>query len=108
MKRSIVVILAAALFSASVPAMAMDHGEMAMGQGQMERQQHDEKCQKECDMLLKNCRTEVDSIQQRIEKLQTAINNHADGYTRNQLNKLKADLEDAQQTLASLEKAGGR
>ncbi|WP_324084597.1 hypothetical protein [Geomonas sp.] len=71
-------------------------------------QRHDERCQKECDMLVKNCRAEVDSIQQRIQRLQTAINSHGDSYNRDQLNQLKRNLEEAQQTLASLEKAGGR
>lgn len=99
MKKKLIILMAASLFAASVPAMAMEHGEA-------KTQQQKEQCQKDCDMLMKNCLHEVDSIQQRIQKLQQAVRNDGNTYTRDQLNKLKLDLENAQKTLTNLERGG--
>jgi len=65
MKKSLVIFMATALFAAAVPAMAMEHGAM--------HTQQDQECEKECDLLLRNCAQEVDSIQQRIQRIKTAI-----------------------------------
>ena len=100
MKKTMIILMAASLFAASVPAMAMDHGAMNNST------QMDEQCQKECDMLIKNCAQEVDSIQQRIQKLQTALQSKGNTYTRDQLKKLQQNLEDAQTTLVNIQRGG--
>ncbi len=100
MKKTMVILMATSLFAASVPAMAMD-----MDHGSMQSQQHgDAQCGKDCDMLLENCGQEVDSIQEKIHKLQSAVQDKNSSYTRDQLNKLKQQLKDAKDTLETLEK----
>ncbi len=104
MKTKMAVLMAASLFAAAVPAMAMD---MTMDHSNTQSQQQmDAQCAKECDALLRNCSQETDTIQQRIQKLQSAITSKGDTYTLDQLRKLKANLEDAQKTLIELEKGG--
>ena len=99
MKKTMVILMATSLFAATVPAMAMDmdHGKM---QGQ---QQMDAQCVKDCDLLLRDCGQEVDTIQQKIQKLQSAVQNKGNAYTRDQLTKLKQQLKDAKDTLQTLE-----
>ncbi len=100
MKKTMVILMATSLFAATVPAMAMDHGSMH------NNPQHDAQCAKECDMLLKDCSHQVDSIQERIRKLQSAIKNKDNIYTSDQVKILKQKLEDVQKTLADMEKGG--
>jgi len=100
MKKTIVILMATSLFAAAVPAMALDHVSMH------NHQQHDDQCAKDCDLLLRNCSQEVDTIQQRIQKLQSAIQNKGNTYTLDQLKKLKQKLEDAKETLSGLESGG--
>lgn len=99
MKKTMMILVAAALFAGSVPVMAAE-------QGAVKTSQMDEQCRKDCDMLIRNCGQEVDSIQQRIQKLQHAIKSNASTYTREQLNKLKDSLENAQRTLSNIERGG--
>ena len=99
MRKTMMIVLAASLFAASVPAMAMEHP-------QMKNTQHDEQCRKDCDMLLRNCGQEVYSIQERIKRLQQAIQDNSDQYTREQLKKLRDNLKDTERTLAELERGG--
>lgn len=70
MRKLLTMLMATALIVSTVPAIAEDqvykHG--------TSHSTHDEECTKECDMLLKNCALEVDSIHQRIRKLQAEIN----------------------------------
>lgn len=94
MKKSIMILLAVSMLAASVPALATEH----------KAGQHDAKCQRECEMLVRNCSLEVDTIQQKIQKLQFAIQNNAGKYTSQELNSLKDDLEDAQTMLANIER----
>jgi TolA-binding protein len=101
MKKTMVILMATSLFAAAVPAMAMD-----MDHGRMQNQQQvDAQCVKDCDLLLRNCGQEVDSIQQKIQKLQSAVQDNSSAYTRDQLNKLKQQLKDAKDTLETLEKS---
>jgi len=65
----------------------------------------DEQCAKECEMLLRNCVQEVDSIQQRIMKLQIEIKEKgANTYTLEELKTLNMKLKEANETLRVLEK----
>ena len=67
MKKSIITLLAVAMVAISVPAFAVDT------QHDASHKTMDEQCAKECDLLLKDCGLEVDSIQQRLNKLQVSI-----------------------------------
>ena len=100
MKRTMMVLMAAALIAGSVPAMAAQPGAATT-------QEMDEQCRKECDLLVRNCGNEVDSIQQRIQKLKVAVKNNSGAYTRDQLKKLQDKLAEAQKTLNDIE-SGGR
>lgn len=95
MKNRIVVLMVVSLFSIGLPVFAAEHG-TAHKQG--------EQCQKDCEMLLKNCAQEVSSIQERINKIQTAIKEKgATEYTRDELRKLDQKLKEANETLRVLQ-----
>lgn len=100
MKKRMVILMATALFAATVPAIAMDHGSL------QNHQQQDAQCVKDCELLLRNCAQEADSIQQRIQKLKSAIQNKSNSYTVEQLKTLKEKLEEVQKNLAVIEKGG--
>lgn len=94
MRNMVAALMAFSLFS-TVPAFSMEHG--------ASHDQADEQCRKECEMLLKNCAQEVDSIQQRIGKLQTEIKEKgADKYTLEELKTLERKLKEANETLRIL------
>lgn len=96
MKRKLAALLAVSLFAVSVPAYAENvrHG-----------QNHDDKCARECSLLLKDCGQEVDSIQDRIKKLQVLIDQQgATTYTQEELKALKRKLAEANETLRQLNK----
>lgn len=95
MKKVIVFVMAAALFTASMPAFAAPHGGS--------HDPADVQCAKDCEMLLKNCALQVDSIQQKITKLRTAIKK--DGSDQQKLKDIKAlklKLADAEAMLKAL------
>jgi len=99
MKKMIVFLMAATLFTAAVPAFAAEHGGS--------HDPADVQCAKECEMLLKNCSQEVDSIQQRIKKLKAAIKKDgADQQKLEDLKTLKQKLAETDALLKSLEKPG--
>ena len=94
MRRQLAMLLAVSLFAVAAPALAVDgrHG-----------QNHDEKCARECSLLLSDCGLEVDSIQDRIKKLQVLINEKgATTYTQEELKLLKRKLAEANETLRVL------
>ncbi|AJE03515.1 hypothetical protein [Geobacter pickeringii] len=96
MKKMFVALMAVSLF-ASVPAFAMEHGPS--------HDQSAEQCEKECEMLLRNCAQEVDSIQQRIGKIQTEIKEKgATTYTLEELKTLEKKLKEANETLKVLQR----
>ena len=100
MKKPILTLLAVAMVAVSVPAFAVDHQNNAAHTKAM-----DEQCARECDLLLKDCGQEVDSIQQRIQKLQTKIKAEgASTYTLEELKILNKKLKEANETLRVLEK----
>lgn len=93
------ILAAASLISAlSVPAMAAEKPAAPA--------QHDQGCQKECALLLKDCRVEVDTLQEKISKLQTAIEKNSAAYTNEQLKQLRQELEKATYTLSDLSNGG--
>ena len=101
MKKSIITLLAVAMVTVSVPVFAMEHKHDAS------QKTMDEQCAKECDLLLRNCALEVDSIQQRIKKLQVEINEKgANTYTLEELKTLNKNLKEANETLRALNKPG--
>lgn len=95
MKRKLAMLMAVALLAVSAPVMAADGGT---------HKTHDAKCERECTLLLRDCSNEVDSLQDRIKKLQTAITEKSDTYTRDELTVLKKQLQDANETLRLLNK----
>jgi TolA-binding protein len=113
MRKSMVILMVVGLFSA-ISAFA-EHKKEVNTEGLQEttmtkqHSNHDEECARECELLLKECGQEVDSIQDRIRKLQTAIKeNGANTYTRDELKILNKRLKEANETLQSLTKQGGR
>lgn len=96
MKKKLAMLLAVSMFAVAAPALAAD-GHSA--------QRHDDQCAKDCELLLKNCGNEVDSIQDRIKKLQVMINEKgANSYTKEELKLLKRKLQEANETLRVLNK----
>jgi peptidoglycan hydrolase CwlO-like protein len=99
MKKTLVILMATSLFAAAVPAMAVDHGAM--------HDQHDEQCAKECEMLLRDCAHEVDSIQQRIQRIQSEIKDKgATTYSLDELKILNQRLKETNALMWSLQKPG--
>ena len=102
MKKNLVILMAVSLFAVAAPAMAEEmqhHG--------ASHQAMDDQCARECDMLLKNCALEVDTIQQKITKLQAAIKNEGADQSKLAEDKvLKTKLADTLATLKNLDKPG--
>ena len=102
MKKKLVILMAMSLFAVAAPVLAEEtalHG--------ASHQAMDEQCAKECAMLLKNCAQEVDSIQDRINKLQVEINEKgSSAYTLEELKILNKKLQEANDTLRVLLKPG--
>jgi peptidoglycan hydrolase CwlO-like protein len=100
MKKSLVVLMAISLFAVTAPALAEEahqHGAT--------HQHKDEQCAKECDMLLRDCAQEVDSIHDRIRKLQVEINEKgASTYTLEELKILNTKLKESNELLNTLQK----
>lgn len=95
MRRMLAILTAVSLLSAA-PVLAEEfrHGQM-----------HDANCAKECSMLLRDCGQEVDSIQDKIRKLQARLNDQGpNAYTQEELKLLKQKLHEANETLRLLNK----
>jgi septal ring factor EnvC (AmiA/AmiB activator) len=60
----------------------------------------------ECLLASKNCNDEVDSIQQKIQRLNTEIKKGHRVYTSAELNKLQAKLKDVNDLLDDLNRPG--
>lgn len=98
MKRKLLVLMAISMLAAATPVMAGD-----MANHGAKHTAGDVQCERECDLLLKDCTNQVDSIQDKIKKLQTAINEKgATTYTRDELKILQKKLQDANETLRVL------
>lgn len=108
--KKLTVVLAAVL-ALSVPVLSQahehdDHASMDMTHETMHNHQ-DDQCAKECDMLLKECAREVDTIQQRIQRIQTEIRDKgATVYNREELQILNKKLKETNELVRSLQKPG--
>jgi len=102
MKKKLVILVAISLFAVAAPVLADE-----MPRHGASHQAMDDQCAKECAMLLKNCAQEVDSIQDRIRKLQVEINDKGSNtYTLEELKILNKRLQEANETLRILERPG--
>jgi translation initiation factor 2B subunit (eIF-2B alpha/beta/delta family) len=62
----------------------------------------------ECLLISKNCKDEVDSIQQKIKKLNTEIKKGTKVYTPDELKILQSKLKEVNDQMDELMKPGGR
>jgi uncharacterized protein YxeA len=62
----------------------------------------------ECLLASKNCMNEVDSIQQRMKKINAEIKKGKKVYSAEELRKLEQKLKEADEILKTLEKPGGK
>jgi len=92
MKKILIAILTVAALSATSMAFAAD-APVAGGKD-------------ECLLASKNCMNEVDSIQQRMKKLNKEIKKVKNVYSAEELKKLEQKLKEADEILKSLEKPG--
>jgi len=84
-----ITLLAAALMIVAVPVLA-DESSM---NGKFEQGQQTEK--NECLLVAMNCGNQVDSIQQRIDRIKGEISRGSDVYTNDELRTLNRELEEA-------------
>ena len=91
-------VLTAAVLISSMPVLAGDKG---MGTSMEERTQKDE-----CLLVARSCRTSVDSIQQRIDRLDREISRGSSVYSQEELRSLKYQMMDATRTLEVLLEGG--
>jgi uncharacterized protein YlxW (UPF0749 family) len=84
MKRAMILVLSVVMLSAVAPAFAED-------QAQNKKD--------ECLLISKNCKNEVDSIQQKITKLQVEIKKGKEVYSAEELKKLEQKLKEADDLL---------
>jgi len=89
MKRIAILVMAAFMMSAAVPVFAAD----------MTKEQKDQ-----CLLASKECKTEVDSIQQKIKKLNAEIKKGKKVYSADELKKLNAKLKEAEDMLDNMMK----
>jgi len=96
-----IVLLSAALMITVLPVMA---GDGAVRQGIDPAQQGEKN---ECLLVAMNCGNQVDSIQQRIERIQQEIGRGSAVYTNDELRRLQGQLDDANRTLNELTVGSG-
>lgn len=89
-------LLAAVLMITAVPVMAND-GKMDPAMGQEQQTGKDE-----CLLVVRNCQNAVDSIQERIERIQNEISRGSAVYTNDELRRLERQLEDANRNMEQL------
>jgi len=93
MRRVLIAVLTAFALSAASMAFAQDA-------------QKNEK--NECLLIAKGCRTEVDSIQQKIRKINAEIKKGTKVYTPEELKQLNQMLKEAKDIIIELEKPRGK
>jgi peptidoglycan hydrolase CwlO-like protein len=93
MKKIAVLLCAAFMMSATVPAIAAE----------MTKEEKDQ-----CLLASKGCATEVDSIQKKIKKLQAEIKKGTKVYSSAELKKLKDKLDEADKMLDTILQGGGQ
>jgi len=92
MKKLALMLMTAVALSAAAPAMAQE----------MTKEEKDL-----CLLASKNCKTEVDSLQQKMKKLQVEIRKGKKVYSAEELKKLEQKLKEANDMLDALMKQGG-
>ena len=92
MKKIALVFIAGLMLTTAIPAMA-----------EMTREEKDQ-----CLLASKNCMHEVDSIQQKMKKINAEIKKGTKVYSAEELKKLEQKLKEANEILKSLDKPGGR
>jgi len=60
----------------------------------------------ECLLVAKNCGDQVDTIQQRIDRIKGEISRGSDVYTNDELRRLNRELDEANKTLEGLSFGG--
>ncbi|WP_298270234.1 hypothetical protein [Geobacter sp.] len=90
MKKIAVMVMAAVMMSATVPALA-----------QMTKEEKNQ-----CLLASKNCANEVDSIQKKIRKLNAEIKKGKKVYSAEEIKKLNAKLKEAEDMLDTLLQGG--
>lgn len=93
-------ILAAALMVMAVPVLAEEEALKTM----IDSGQKPEK--NECLLVAMNCGNQVDSIQQRIDRIQKEIGRGTAVYTNDELRKLRNQLDEANKILEGLSQGG--
>jgi uncharacterized protein YlxW (UPF0749 family) len=89
MKKAMVLLLSAMMISATVPVFAAEQAKADKN---------------ECLLISKECKTEVDSIQQKIKKLQAEIKKGKKVYSADELKKLEQKLKEADDMLDNMMK----
>jgi hypothetical protein len=93
-----ITVMAAALMIAAVPVLA-EEGVPFQTEYGIVGQQEENVNSRECLLVAKNC--PIESIQQRIDRIQTEIGRGTAVYTNDELKVLRQELEDSQQLLDS-------
>ena len=105
--KKIIVILSAVGLLGSVPAFAEHKKDTHPSDHSATQTQMDQDCLKECELLIRDCTKEVDSIQQRIQKIKVAIKaNGAKPENQEELTLLNKKLKEVNETLRALTKPG--
>ena len=94
MKKIALLMAAAFVVSVSSPVFAMNH--------EMSKEQKDQ-----CLLYSKNCATQVDTIQQRIKKLNQEVKKGTRTYSPQELKRLEQKLKEAEEILDALERPTG-
>lgn len=108
MKKSMVLLIAVGIFSA-MPAFADHKKDVAPPEKSVTDiySATDADCAKECDLLLSDCGVQVDSIQQRFQRIKTAIRKDgAKPEHAEELKILKRKLRETNDELKALTKPG--
>lgn len=96
--------LAAVMMINAMPAYSDEYNTQFEPKTGVQEQSADQK--DECLLVARNCPDEVDSVQQRIDKLQIEINKGTDVYTPDELNILRNKLDDASESLQNMIEGG--
>jgi hypothetical protein len=97
-------ILAASMLFSAVPTLA-DEGNMGSMESQIPQAQEGTK--DECLLVAMNCGKDVDSIQERIDRLNTEIGRGTDVYTPEELKKLRDQVKDYNRQFELIIENGG-
>jgi len=101
--RTMTIVAASMLFSA-VPILA-DEGNMGSTESQVPQAQEGPK--DECLLVAMNCGRDVDSIQERIDRLNTEIGRGTDVYTPEELKQLQNERDDYNRQFELIIENGG-